>query len=214
MKKRVIFTAMAVLFTTGFAAFAQKITFDYRFNVLNDDGMHYFTWTQDGKTVKDSYDAVTGASREKSTSMFKWRDENRKKMIPTGLRGLMLYAVSSRERAGYEAFTLNADGKMLTINFIHNANAYKITTDAKGNLSTESSFQIAPACDNIGGKYMLKPEYVKAGGDRADMNNVDWSKIPFAKDVAESEEIVYTGTLKTSYKNGILTAKGTLQPKK
>ncbi|MBQ9494169.1 MAG: hypothetical protein IJR50_00850 [Treponema sp.] len=53
------------------------------------------------------------------------------------------------ERAEREAFVLKENGKMLAIAFIHNANAYKITTDAKGVLNTESSFQIAPVCGSL-----------------------------------------------------------------
>ena len=217
MKTKMIFAAAAVAIISSVAVFAQKATIDYRFNALAEDANNYFNWTADGKSIKDSFDVAAGASKAKSTTEFnvvRFDATGSKKAVPAGLRSLVLYPVSSRATAEGDAFSVSENGKMLTIRFIHRGVAYQITTDAKGNIDTASSFQIATVGDNVGGKFTLKDEYLKAGGDKSKMANIDWTKVSFAKDVADSDAgYTYTGSLKAAYKNGILTVKGTLQKK-
>ncbi|MBQ9494667.1 MAG: hypothetical protein IJR50_03400 [Treponema sp.] len=217
MKTKMIFAAAALVIVSSVAAFAQKATIDLRFNALAEDANNYFNWTADGKNVKDAFDAASGASKAKSTTEFnvvRFDASGSKKAIPAGLRSFVLYPVAPRATAEGDAFMVSESGKMLTIRFIHRGVAYQIMTDAKGNIDMASSFQIATVGDNVGGKFMLKNEYVKAGGDKSKMADVDWSKVPFAKDVADSDAgYTYSGSLKAAYKNGILTVKGNLQKK-
>lgn len=196
----------------------QSAKIDYRFNAIRDDGENYFNWSADGDTVQDSFDAASGASKAQSTTKFnvvRYDETGQKKAIPGGLRGLVLYPVSPRSTADTDAFTVETQGNQITISFVHRNFAYRIVTDTNGRLNlSDGDFQMATVCDNVGGKFVLKDEYVKAGGDKANMADADWSKIPLAADRADSDAgYRYDGTLTLKYSNDVLTMTGNLTKK-
>ncbi|HAH61848.1 MAG TPA: hypothetical protein DCL73_07100 [Treponema sp.] len=214
-KMKTVLAACAVFAVSLVAASAQKATIDYRFNTVKDDGKNYFNWSADGKSVKDSFDAASGASKVKSTAAFdvvRFDSTGKRQAIPGGLRGLMLYPVASRATADDDAFTVKTEGKKVTITFVHRGTAYKVTSDDKGVVDLASGFQIAKDVGaNLGGKFILKDEFVKAGGNKNSMADLDWSKVTFAPDTADAAaDYKYTGTLTTAVKDGILTIKSSL----
>ncbi|AEE17310.1 hypothetical protein [Treponema brennaborense] len=216
---KLILACAAVLIGSVFAATAQKVTIDLRFNALAEDSANYFNWAADGKAVKDGYDAATGASKAQSTTAFnavRYDSETSKKAaIPAGLRSLVLYPVADRGTAEYDAFTVIENGKQLTIRFVHRGTAYQIVTDAKGKIDMGSSFSMAGGlADNVAGKFIIKADYLKDGGDAANMADLDWSKVTLAADTAAADASrSFTGTLTAAYKKGILTVKGSLNQK-
>lgn len=217
MRNSKFFVAMLALVTIAGIAVAQKVTIDFRFNTEAADPKNYFNWSADGKVVKDGFDAATGASKAQSTTGFNVvrydSEATKKNAIPVGLRSLVLYPVASWDTATTDSFTVTQRGKQLVIRFIHRGTAYQVTTDNKGKIDTDDSFKIATGvADNIGGKFVVKAEYLKAGGDNTRMSDLDWSKITLVDDeAAEDATVEYEGELRASLKKGILTVKGTLK---
>ena len=221
MKKALFFVAAFVaLVTLGCSNNAQKVSLDIRFNALAEDSTNYFKWSEGGNdVVTDGYDAATGASKAQSTTHFdtvRYDSETSKKAaIPTGLRSLVLYPIASFDTAVNDAFTVTENGKQLTIRFVHRGTAYQILTDSNGKIDIATSFSTAAGvADNIAGKFLLKDEYLVAGGSKNDMNALDWTKITLTADTAAADATrSFEGTLDASYKNGILTVKGSLTQK-
>ena len=214
MKKSLALIA-SVLFAS--AVFAQKATIDFRYNMAAEDGKNFFNWSADGKSVKDTLDTATGASKAKSTTEFnvvRFDASGSKKAIPATLRYMMLFPVAPRATAVGDNFAVSQNGKELTIRFIHRGNAFEAKTDAKGKLNMNSFKMAAGVGENVGGKFVLKDEFVKAGGDKTKMADADWSKIKLEADLADADaSYTYDGSLNASYKNNVLTIKGNLQKK-
>lgn len=221
MKKALFFAAaFAALVTLGCSNNAQKVSLDVRFNALAEDSANYFKWSEGGNAaVADGYDAATGASKAQSTTRFdavRYDNETSKKAaIPSGLRSLVLFPIASFDTAVNDAFTVTENGKQLTIRFVHRGTAYQIITDSNGKIDMATSFSTAAGvADNIAGKFLLKDEYLVAGGSKNDMNALDWTKITLTADTAAADATrSFEGTLDASYKNGILTVKGSLTQK-
>ena len=217
MKNSKFIIAALVLVAVAGLAVAQKVSIDFRFNTEAADAKNYFNWSANGKSVKDGFDVATGASIAQSTTAFnivRYDNETTKKnAIPAGLRALVLYPVSAWNTATADAFTVTANGKQLVIRFIHRGTAYQITTDSKGKIDTDDSFKIAAGVgENVGGKFLIKDEFLKSGGDKANMADLDWSKITLVDDeAAEDATVDYDGELTASLKKGILTIKGNLK---
>ena len=217
MKNAKFIIAALVLVTVAGLAVAQKVSIDFRFNTEAADAKNYFNWSANGKSVKDGFDAATGASIAQSTTAFNVvrydNDATKKNAIPAGLRALVLYPVAAWNTATADAFTVTANGKQLVIRFIHRGTAYQVTTDSKGKIDTDDSFKIAAGVgENVGGKFLIKDEFLKAGGDKANMADLDWNKITLVDDeAAEDAAVDYDGELTASLKKGILTIKGNLK---
>lgn len=217
-KIKKVLAASAVLAVSVSAVFAQTAKIDFRFNFQNDDGKNYLNWSADGKSVKDGFDAASGASKAKSTSEFnivRFDSTGKKQAVPAGLRALVLYPVSVYAISTGDAFTASSSGKKVTVTFIHRGTAYKITSDDNGRIDMMTGFQTADVGANIGGKFVLKDEFLKAGGNKSSMNDIDWSKVTFTPDTAAADaDYTYTGSLNSAVKNGVLTIKGSLTKNK
>lgn len=217
MKNSKFIIAALVLVAVAGLAVAQKVSIDFRFNTEAADAKNHFNWSANGKSVKDGFDAATGASIAQSTTAFNVvrydNDTTKKNAIPAGLRALVLYPVAAWNTATSDAFTVTANGKQLVIRFIHRGTAYQVTTDSKGKIDTDDSFKIAAGVgENVGGKFLIKDEFLKAGGDKTNMADLDWNKITLVDDeAAEDAAVDYDGELTASLKKGILTIKGNLK---
>jgi hypothetical protein len=222
------------------AAFAEppqtvKINFSFTTTGLNAS-KDFFNWTVDkNPEVKDGFDANapathgpgTGASKAQSTAKFDavYRDDGTnkgKKTMPTAVRHLFLFAVSSDETRKSEDFTLiqNPD-KTYTIRFINRGEAHQITTDKTGKIDLTSGAKIAEGVRKQGpggGAFLLEPKYLKSGGDNKSAASADWAAIEkdLKPDVAESAFAYTSKDLKATYnKDKVLIVKGTLTlPKK
>lgn len=199
------------------AAAAQRLSVDYKLNVFAADETNHLNWSADGKTVKDGYDAASGASKANSTYLLdsiRYEDETLKTLnIPVGLRCLLLFPLTSFETIQTDALSVTPEKKQLTIRFVHRGTAYQIKTDERGRINPATSFFMAPnVAENIGGFFVIKSEYLLPNGNAANMWDLDWSKIQLVPDLANSSaDSKYNGYLNTSYKKGILTLKGTLK---
>ena len=237
MKNKKIWIAIAMIALVATVAFAQtaaKVMIDYRLNTkAADEAKNAFNWTADKLSVKDKYDAKatrdhdgtpqTGASVGSSTEKFdavRYDNANdKKKTMPVALRGLFLFAVDTWAQFQNDNVEViaNAD-KSLTIRYFHRGTAYYVKTDAKGVIDVEKDCKMLPgAGDNVAGAFLVKDDYLKAGGDNKVWSAADWTKIApkLVADVADSPTVKYAGKLTAKLDAaGVLTIKGTLTLKK
>jgi hypothetical protein len=217
MKKAKIIGVMAVLFVCATASVAaQKATIDMKYKVGTDDASNYVNWSADGTTVKDGFDAASGASKSNTTKKFdvvRFDATGKKQAVPGGLRALVLFPVATSAVAKGDNLTVTSEGKKVTITFIHRGTAYVITSDDKGNIDMATSFKKAAGlADNVGGKFTLKSDFIAEGADNTNMASLDWGKVTLAADTADADAgYTYTGSLKAEYKDGVLTLKGNLK---
>ncbi len=219
MNKRILASIIALVGLTT-AAMAQNARIDAKMNVLTADTANYFNWTAGKKVVKDSFDAKSGASVAASTKEFdavRFDGETTKKAaIPVGLRGLVLYPVADFAVAAFDDLKVTENGKQLTVRYVHRGVAYELITDKKGKFDVLTGAKMAKGlADNVGGEFVLKPEFVKAGTDGKKMSDLDWSKITLVSDAKDPAAVRwYEGKLDFSYAKGVLAMKGTLVEKK
>lgn len=201
---------------------ATDVKIDFRMNIAKQDyESNYFNWTL-GKqeTVRDKFDAVSGASLKGSTKEFNvvryaGNAADKKAAIPAALRSLFLFPLSDWKFVEeYGLQVTNTDGA-LTIRFARKATAYELKTDNKGNFNILTGAKIAKdITDKTETGYMIKPEYLKEGGDPAKMSDLDWNKVPLKDDTFASDAAYhYEGTLKFALKDNVLTVNGTLNRK-
>ena len=238
MKKIVSALISALLFLTTLSAESLKI--DFRCRLDGDDGKNYLNWQSDTSKIKDSFDAVSGASKKMSTKLLREvQIEEKKRLFPKGLYALLLFAVTSPEQIKTDMLTVEAEDRKLTISFIHRGNAYKITTDEKGRLDLLTGFTFAEGlATNSKQVFTIKPEYLQGYEEKSDekeaeqketkiptpnplpespagstdWNLLDWEKVTFIPDTYdEKAEKIWNGKLKTSLKDGVLTISGKLK---
>ena len=220
----VLFLTSALSFASGAADSnaAADVKIDFRMNIAKQDyESNYFNWTL-GKqeTVQDKFDAVSGASLKGSTKEFNvvryaGNAADKKAAIPAALRSLFLFPLSDWKFVEeYGLQVTNTDGA-LTIRFARKATAYELKTDNKGNFNILTGAKIAKdITDKTETGYMIKPEYLKEGGDPAKMSDLDWNKVPLKDDTFASDAAYhYEGTLKFALKDNVLTVNGTLNRK-
>ena len=199
---------------------AQDVKIDARVNTLASDSGNYFNWTFGGTAVSDKYDATSGASLAGSTSSFNRvrldASDTKKNTIPLGFRNLLLYPVSDYKTLTDDSLSVQANGKALTVHYVHYGYAYEFVTDSNGKFDVLTGTKYAKGlATNVGGEFVLKPAYVKAGGDPKKMSDLDWSKLKLEPDMKDPKaKRWYEGTLDFTLKDGIFTIKGTLSEKK
>lgn len=213
MNKKLFLLTFCILFTSVFLN-AQKVSLNFRYNPEAQKG-NFFEWKNDSGKTKDSYDAVTGASKKRTNQYFKsvWYDSSSKKrLLPKALVSLFLYAVNSPETAVTDCWKIEQNEKQLLISFVHRGNVYRILTDENGFISlTESCAVACGAAENRGGSFFVKEEFLLPQSDPSDMNGINAELLEFVPDIADSDAPnVYSGMLKASYKKNILTVQGTL----
>ncbi len=213
--KRVIFSLFLASLTV--AVFAQDVRIEFSFNTKQEDSANFLSWALGKKVVKDSYDAESGASVAGSTYGFdvvRYDSEITKNAaLAAGVRNLILFPVSPFGIAMGDNFTVEETKQGLVIRFVHRGVAYELRTDKKGNLDVISGVRSARGlAENIGGKFIIKEEYRKAGTDGTKGADLDWDAITLVPDTRSvTASRWYEGTLRTRYKKGILSMKGTLK---
>ncbi len=221
MKK--IFLALLTFVVFAVPLFAQNVTIKFAMNVEKEDyANNYFQWTVAGKpAVKDGFDATAGASKAGSTGGFDAvrydnAETTKKASMPTALRGLMLYPVSDYGTKEFDNLTVTENGGVIVVRYIHRGTAYELTTDKKGNFDVLTGAKIAKGVgDNNRNVFTVNDAFLKAGGDKAKMSDVDWSKVTLTPDTFDAAASMhYEGTLKFSFKKGVLSISGTLKPAK
>lgn len=209
------FLSVIIALCAAAAVSAQNVKIAFRFNTASDDGKNFVNWSAGDTRIKDTYDALSGASAAHSTaalSAVRYAGGT-KKAVPKGLYALLLYAVSPHSAAEKDAFAVCEEDGTFMIQFIHRSTAYRITAGGKGYIDILSGFQIAEdVCEKKDGVFVLKKDYVKDGGDPLKMTDCDWTKLSFTEDIPDPEaDAWYTGALRTSLKENILSVNGKLK---
>jgi hypothetical protein len=218
--KKSFFIGIVLVLVSGFSAIAQEVTIDMRYNVLKPEPAgNYLDWSIGGQNIKDSLDAVTGASRSRSTreldALRYDSPTTRRYTVPVGLRQLLLFPICPERYTNLFHLTVLEEGQRLVIRFILDGTVYQIRTNDRKEIDLENAFSKAPeiAVDNSLSPVVLRSQYILPGGRAADWNSLDWSKIQWGPDNADvSASRKYSGILNAGYADGVLTVKGRLTP--
>jgi len=209
MKKIAILFALLVV---GTMAFAQDLKIDYQVNVAADDPANYFTFTGPIRYMaadKDTLDATTGASKAGSTHFFQpyLLDVKGKNTLPSGLRGLFLFAVAAKtQRTDDNLTATKAANGVITVQYIHRGTAYKLVTDTAGKFTFPKGDFARRAVGFIqgAGPQVIGADF-SADGTSA---KADWAKVWDAKtpDGKEIKAGVAAKTGKIMDDNGVAEA--------
>lgn len=200
---------LLTLLVVGTMAFAQDLKIDYQVNVAAADTANYFTFTGPIRYMaadKDTLDATSGASKAGSTHFFMpyLYDVKGKAVLPSGLRGLFLFAVSPVTQRTDDNLTASkaADG-VITVQYIHRGTAYKLVTDKNGKFSFPKGDYTRRAVGFIqgAGPQVISTDF-SANGSSATAN---WAKIwdPKTPDGKEIKAGVANKTGKITDDNGV-----------
>lgn len=220
MNKLVQAASLALIAALAAPVVAQDFTVDFRTNILAADTGNYLTWSLGSHKVTDKLDAATGASTSKSTEELNAvrydTAEAKKATMPGGLRSLFLFAMGTPDSIKADNVTAVAKGKQVTVTYVHRGTVYQFVTDKDGNLDVLTGVTKASVgAQNADKVFELKPEFVKKGGDKLKMADLDISKAKFGPDAkAADASRWYEGKLAFAYDKGVLTVKGTLKEMK
>ena len=167
--------------------------------------------------MQDKFDAASGASLKGSTKAFnaiRFAEpaKDRKASMPAGLRSVFLFALADPSFVKSHGLQVTKDADSITVRFVRKTNAFELKTDKKGNFNLLTGSKIAKnVTDKKDDGFVIKPEYLKQGGDANNMADIDWSKIPLERDTFSPDAAYhYDGNVKFSFKNNILRIIGTL----
>lgn len=208
---RKLFSFAAAFAVVAGAAFAQDLKIDYQVNVAAADSANYFTFAGPIRYMaadKDTLDATTGASKQESTHTFMpyLYDVKGKAALPTGLRGLFLFAVAPVTQRTDDNLTVTTSGGVITVQYAHRGTAYKLVTDSKGQFSfPKGDFVRRPIGYIQGAGPQVIGSDFSANGTAA---KIDWrkvwdAKIPGGKTIKEGVKTM-TGTIADD--NGVAEA--------
>jgi hypothetical protein len=234
---RKILIFLSILILAG-GLFAQDLSIDYRFNPSSPDGKNYLSYKSAIRYIvadKDSFDAASGASRQKSTSLFApiQTDIMGRATISAGFRGILLFPVAPDSIRIEDKLHVYKEGSVITMEYVHRGVAYRIRTDKNGNIGFPR------------GSYVMRTiGYIKGNGPQvisrdfsADgtADTVDWKKVwdpavPSGRPVDTREQDLtgpiqndygdmmamfnWDGTLKVTFEDSVLSITGTLRPVK
>ncbi|MDR1654947.1 MAG: hypothetical protein LBR96_03025 [Treponema sp.] len=227
---------LSFFLTSGVFLSAQDLTIDYRYNVSGPDSGNYLTYTSAIRYIaadKDAFDAVSGASRQKSTSLFApiQTDIMGRATISGGFRSLLMFPLAADAVRVEDNLHVYKEGNIITIEYIHRGVAYRIQTDRQGNISFPRGNYVMRTIGYIKGRdpQVISPDF--SGSKSA--KTADWRKIwdpktPSGKAVDSGSEtrtgpiqndygdmmamFNWDGTLQVAFENSILTIKGVLRP--
>ena len=186
----------------------------------------HFNWKNSSASYKDTFDAVSGASKVHSTKNLRELalDKTSKSfLIPKGLYCLCLFAVANPETLAKDCFHIEQKDKKVVITFTHRGNDYKIESDENGEILVSDSFFIK----------LQEKELAEEDANSKDSDSKNPSQMPlpsqestdknppseqnsasdFKPDTpVDSISMIYKGKLNLQIsENGILTVKGKLK---
>jgi hypothetical protein len=215
---------------------AQDLSIDYRFDLSGRAEGNYLSYTSAIRYIaanKDSFDAVSGASRQKSTSLFAplQTDIMGKATISGGFRSLLMFPLAADSVRIEDNLHVYQEGAVITMEYVHRGAAYRIQTDNRGNISFPRGSYVMRTIGYIRGE---DPQVVSSdfSTDRT-AAGVDWKKVwdpqtPSGRPVVPGSDSLtgpiqndygdmmamfnWDGTLEVRFENSILTIQGVLRP--
>jgi len=239
MKKTLLVLACVLLTTAFVSAQNLDLKIDYQFNTTANDPANYLSFSgpqRFGTANKDAYDAVSGASKQKSTALFSTAyqtDIAGKAAFPAAARCVLLYPVQYPQGRLEDNLTVTKAGSgVITIQFSHRGTAYRIITDAQGILTFPKANCAMRVIGYIVGEgpQVISKDF-STDGTAA---KIDWAKVwnantpsgnaitgpnapagaktgPFVNDVETSSIFHFAGPLQFTYDGKILKINGTLK---
>jgi hypothetical protein len=217
---------------------AQDFTVDYRLNPAGPDGGNYLSYRSAIRYIaaeKDSYDALSGASRQKSTSLFApvQTDIMGRATISQGFRGLLLFPVAPDSVRQEDNLHVYKQGDVITMEYAHRGVAYRVQTDRNGRISFPRGGYVMRTIGYIQGQdpQVISRDFSSDGTAAG----IDWQKVwnpaapsgrpavsgssaltgPIQNDYGDMMAMFnWDGTLQVQFENNILTITGTLRPVK
>jgi hypothetical protein len=217
---------------------AQDLSIDYRFDVSGRTGENYLSYTSAIRYIaadKDSFDAATGASKQKSTSLFAplQTDIMGRATISGGFRSLLMYPLAADSVRTEDNLHVYKEGSVITMEYVHRGVAYRVRTDERGNISFPRGDYVTRTIGYIKGHdpQVISRDFSSDGT----AVGVDWKKVwdpktPSGRPVDSGSEAKtgpiqndygdmmamfnWDGTLEVRFENSILTIKGVLRPVK
>jgi hypothetical protein len=236
MRRSVLFALLAVL--GGGICVAQDLSIDYRYDVSGGGQGNYLSYTSAIRYIaadRDAFDAMSGASKQKSTSLFApiQTDIMGRATISTGFRGLLLFPLASDATRVEDNLHVYREGAVITIEYAHRGVAYRIQTDRNGNISFPRGSYVMRSIGYIQGNM---PQVI-ARDFSPDMTaaSIDWKKVwdssvppgqlvasgndartgPIQNDYGDMMAMFnWDGTLKVELEGTILSIRGVLRPVK
>ena len=219
----ILFSAVVFALTVSCTTEKEKksVTVDYKMNTVNEAyDTNRFNWTYGKETIEDRFDAVSNASLKGSAVKFnavRYSEpaEEKKAALPSGLRGLFLFAGANRTMSETDNLHVLEENGVITVRYVHRGTAYELMTDKEGNFDPLTGAKVAKGITvNNDNKFTLKEEFVKEGGDPSKMADLDWKKVFFEADKYNPEaKYHYEGSLKFELKDDVLSVTGTLTQK-
>jgi hypothetical protein len=221
---------------------AQELKIEYQYKVNGPDAGNFLTFTGPLRSIavnKDTLDAGSGASRQKSTVLFTayQTDVLGKAAFPGGLRGLLLYPIAPQAiRTEDNLQVSKAANGSITIQYVHRGVAYGIITDNTGKINLGPSgatsgtqiFMRTVGYIQGAGPQVLHTDF-SPDGTAAQVNyGAVWNpSTPSGKAVGNTQTggrvvdgpdpaslFYWTGSLQASFDNNILKISGTLKAAK
>jgi hypothetical protein len=235
-RKAVVFIVMVL--GGGLPLAAQDLSIDYRFNVSGRTEGNYLSYTSAIRYIaadRDSFDAASGASRQKSTSLFApiQSDIMGRATISGGFRSLLMFPLAADSVRREDNLHVYKEGSVITMEYVHRGVAYRIQTDERGNISFPRGSYVMRTIGYIRGE---GPQVISTdfSTDRT-AGGVDWRKVwdpgtPSGRPVDSGSEsktgpiqndygdmmamFNWDGTLEVRFENSVLTITGILRPVK
>jgi hypothetical protein len=226
------------LLVLGGTLSAQDFTVEYRLNSAGSDGGNYLSYKSAIRYIaaeKDSFDAVSGASKQKSTSLFApiQTDIMGRATISQGFRGLLLFPVAPDSVRLEDNLHVYKEGDRITAEYAHRGVAYRVQTDQNGNISFPRGGYVMRTIGYIQGHdpQVISRDFSSDGT----ATGIDWQKVwnpatPSGRPVTSGNNTLtgpiqndygdmmamfnWDGTLQVQFENNILTITGTLRPVK
>jgi hypothetical protein len=236
MRKLILFVFLAAL--CGGMLSAQDLTIDYRYDTSGGAQGNYLTYRSAIRYIaadKDAFDAVSGASKQKSTSLFApiQTDIMGRATISTGFRGLLLFPLASDTVRTDDNLHVYKEGPVITIEYAHRGVAYRIQTDRNGNIGFPRGSYVMRTIGYIQGS---DPQVISRDfSPSMTAASIDWKKVwdpnvssgqivaqgndartgPIQNDYGDMMAMFnWDGTLEVKFEGSILTIKGVLRPVK
>jgi hypothetical protein len=236
MRKLVLFVLLAAL--CGGMLPAQDLAIDYRYDTSGGAQGNYLSYSSAIRYIaadKDAFDAVSGASKQKSTSLFApiQTDIMGRATISAGFRGLLLFPLASDTVRTDDNLHVYREGAIITVEYAHRGVAYRIQTDKNGNIGFPRGNYVMRSIGYIQGS---DPQVISRDFSHdTTAASIDWKKVwdpavPSGQLVAQGNEartgpiqndygdmmamFNWDGTLEVKFEDPVLTITGVLRPVK
>jgi hypothetical protein len=230
--------ALPILLALAGGLSAQDLSIDYRYDTSGPAQGNYLTYRSAIRYIaadKDAFDAASGASKQKSTSLFApiQTDIMGRATISGGFRSLLMFPLAPDATRIEDNLHVYKEGPVITMEYAHRGAAYRIQTDKNGNIGFPRGNYVTRVIGYIqgAGPQVISRDFSPDGTAA----RIDWKKVwdptvPPGQLVAQGNEtrtgpiqndygdmmamFNWDGVLTVQVEQSVLTIKGVLRPVK